>query len=164
MATTRLWLTRLRRRLLQVEGSILVMLLVITILIAVSQIVLRNFFNSGISWGDSLVRILVLWLALVGAMLASRDNHHIKIDIISRFLAPQKQILVRRITDLFTAVVCGIIAWTSLQFVIIEFEDGLFAFSKVPVWITESIIPFAFAVIAMRYLISSILGSDQQNR
>ncbi|HID48073.1 MAG TPA: TRAP transporter small permease [Chromatiales bacterium] len=163
MMTLRSWLKRLHRGLLQVEGGILVLLLIITILIAVSQILLRNLFHSGIPWGDSLVRILVLWLALVGAMLASRNHHHIKIDILSRLLDPGKRAVLRRITDLFTASVCGILAWTSLQFVLIEYEDGLMAFNQVPVWLTEAIIPFAFAVITVRYLVSALLGADRQS-
>lgn len=162
MTNLRIWLDRLHRGLLQLEGGILVLLLIITILIAVGQIVLRNFFHSGIPWGDSLVRILVLWLALVGAMLASRNHHHIKIDIISRFLDAKKRNVLRRITDTFTAIVCGIVAWTSFQFVLIEYEDGLMAFNQVPVWLTESIIPFAFAVITVRYLVSALLGTGRQ--
>lgn len=158
----RLWLKRLQHALLKLESSVLVLLLISTILIAFSQIVLRNFFSSGISWGDSLVRIMVLWLGMFGAMLASRDHHHIKIDIISRYLKERSQILLRRITDLVTATVCGIVAWYSLQFILIEYEDGLEAFTNVPVWVTEAIIPFAFFVIALRYLVSAILGTDQR--
>jgi TRAP-type C4-dicarboxylate transport system permease small subunit len=56
--------------------------------LAFAQIVLRNGFDGGIVWADSLLRIMVLWIALIGAVVASRDQRHINIDLISRFLPP----------------------------------------------------------------------------
>jgi len=70
----------------RVENGILVVLLLSMLAMAVFQIVLRNLFESGIVWGDILVRILVLWVGLAGAMVASRKGNHINIDILSRYL------------------------------------------------------------------------------
>ncbi len=70
----------------RVEDFLLFLLLAGMILLATGQIALRNFFAAGVIWGDELLRIILLWLALFGAMAASRDNKHINIDIVSRFL------------------------------------------------------------------------------
>ena len=150
-------LLRMYRFLLRFEESLLVIILLCTIIIAVAQVLLRNFLHAGIPWGDSLVRIMVLWLGLIGAMIASRNHRHIKIDIISRYLAPANQILLRRFTDIFTSTVCFIVAWYAYAFVRIEYQDGMIAFDRVPVWVTELIIPFAFFTMAVRYLISALL-------
>ena len=154
---------RLYRFFLRFEESLLVIILLCTIIFAVAQIFLRNFFHSGIPWGDSLVRILVLWLGLIGAMIASRNHRHIKIDILSRHLNPTNQIRLRRFTDIITATVCFIIAWYAFTFVKIEFKDGLIAFENVPVWITEVIIPYAFFTMAIRYLLSALLPHIAQS-
>ena len=45
----------------RVEQILNVVLLSALILFAFSQIILRNFFSTGIAWGDALVRSLVLW-------------------------------------------------------------------------------------------------------
>jgi len=140
--------TLLRR----MEDCVLVLLLLLMICMAVTQIFLRNLFDGGIFWGDVLVRILVLWIGLFGAMIASRQNRHINIDIITRYLSKQAGIVAGLITNLFTAVICLIVAWHSFQFVRMEFEDGGIAFARVPVWVCEAIIPFAFIVIGTRYL------------
>ena len=132
-------LQRMYRFLLRFEESLLVIILLGTIIIAVAQVLLRNFFHAGIPWGDSLVRIMVLWLGLIGAMIASRSHRHIKIDIISRHLNPANQIILRRFTDIITSVVCFIVAWHAYLFVSIEYQDGMIAFAKVPVWVTELI-------------------------
>jgi TRAP-type C4-dicarboxylate transport system permease small subunit len=139
----------------KIEDCILSGLLLVMIAMAVAQIFLRNFFDSGILWGDELVRVLVLWIGLIGAMIASRNNHHISIDIISRYLSEKTKEVTTFITSLFTAVICGVMSWFSLNFVILEKQDHLIAFATVPAWICESIIPISFAIISIRYLILS---------
>ena len=153
---------RLYRFLLRLEESLLVVILLSTIIFAVAQIFLRNFFHSGIPWGDSLVRILVLWLGLIGAMIASRDHRHIKIDILSRHMTPANQLWLRRFTDSITAIVCFVVAWYAFLFVRIEYQDGMRAFENVPVWLTEVIIPVGFLIMAVRFLLSAVLPHKLQ--
>ncbi|MBW1607045.1 MAG: TRAP transporter small permease subunit [Deltaproteobacteria bacterium] len=142
----------------RVEDSILVGLLLLMITMAVLQIFLRNLFDTGIVWSDVLVRILVLWVGLLGAMVASRQGNHINIDILDRFLPERAKVVVSFVVEVFTAFICAIVAYYSLQFVQMEFADGGMAFAKVPVWLCEAIIPFAFLVIAIRYVLLSIIN------
>lgn len=143
----------------KIEDGILIGLLLVMIFMAVLQIFLRNLFDSGIFWGDPLVRILVLWIGLIGAMVASRSNNHISIDLISRYLKGRIKRLTTLMTAVFTSVTCAVMAYFSLAFVIMEREDGLLAFANIPVWICESIIPFSFAVISLRYLLFSFAAA-----
>jgi len=138
-----------------VEDGILVGLLLLMIGLAVLQIVLRNVFASGIVWSDILVRILVLWVGLAGAMVASRQGNHINIDILNRYLPERAKPVAGIVVQLFTALICTVAAYFSLLFVQMEFADGGTAFGAVPAWVCESIIPFAFAVIAVRYFMLS---------
>jgi len=150
------FLERSQRIICRVEDSILVGLLLLMIVMAVLQIFLRDLFGTGIVWSDILVRILVLWVGLVGAMVASREGKHINIDIMDRFLSEPKKIAVKFIVELFTALICFIVAYYSLQFVRMEFAEGGTAFAKVPTWLCESIIPFGFMVMALRYVLLSV--------
>lgn len=128
---------------------------------AVLQIILRNFFQSGIQWSDTFLRILVLWLGLIGAMIASRQGKHINIDLLTKYLPEKLSILSNKFCQLFTAIVCGLIAYHSFLFILLEKESGETAFANVPLWLCESIIPFAFAVITFRYIL--MLFSDNQS-
>lgn len=149
---------RVQMILYRVEDSILVGLLLLMITMAVLQILLRNLFDTGIVWSDILVRILVLWVGLAGAMVASRKGNHINIDIMDRFLPERAKVIVNFVVELFTAFICAVVAYYSLQFVQMEFADGGMAFAKVPAWLCEAIIPFAFAVIAIRYILLAIIN------
>jgi len=50
------------------------------------------------------------------------------------------------------------VAYYSLQFVQSEFAYGGESFAKVPIWLCESIIPFAFMVISLRYFLLSFIN------
>lgn len=158
MRPMRIWLTRSLSLLQRLEDAVLVGLLSVMIGMAVAQILLRNLFEGGILWGDLLVRVLVLWLGLLGAMVATRQNQHIRIDIISRFLPERVQRGVDALVSLFTAAICFVAAWFGLQFVASEREFGGVAFAGVPAWLCAAIIPFALTVIALRFLILTALN------
>ena len=48
------------------------------------------------------------------------------------------------------------LAWHSLRFVQSEREYGSTAFLDVPAWILEVVLPFAFAMIAIRYTLNAL--------
>jgi len=149
---------RTQKILHRLEDGILVGLLLLVIGMAVTQIVLRNLFESGIVWGDVLVRILVLWIGLFGAMVASRKGNHICIDAVTRYLPGRVKGIINCVAALFTAVVCSVMVYYSLLFVWMEFEGGAIAFARVPTWVCEAVIPFAFAVIALRYFVLTLIS------
>ena len=66
------WLDQAERVGRWVEDVLIFVLLSALILLASTQIVLRNVFSLGYPWVDGLIRLLVLWLALLGAIAASR--------------------------------------------------------------------------------------------
>jgi TRAP-type C4-dicarboxylate transport system permease small subunit len=143
--------TEMLRFLYKVEDSLLVGLLTAMLMLAVVQILARNLFQSGLVWGDVAVRIMVLWVGLIGAMVATRQNKHITIDILSRYLPPRFSRPINAILNLFSAMVCGTAAYFSFRFVRFEYIDGAAAFGSVPLWVAESVIPLALSVMALRY-------------
>ena len=155
---------RIQLFLRRIEDSLLVALVLMIIGMAVTQIVLRNMFDTGIFWGDVMVRILVLWIGMVGAMVASRKGEHISIDILSRYLSPRYQKLVSSLVEFVTFLICSVTAYYSVKLVIGEFEYGENAFAGVPFWLCEAIIPFAFSVIALRYFLLGIHNFTRINK
>ena len=82
----------------RVEQLLLAIMLSLMILVAVLQIVLRNFFATGLSWGDPLVRYLVLWAGFTGAALATKEGKHINIDVFSRWVPGRGYTIIQIIT------------------------------------------------------------------
>ena len=151
-------LHRLKLAIEAIEDGLLVVLLVGMIGLGVAQILLRNFWQTSLSWGDPLLRIALLWLTLLGAIVATRDRNHIRIDLLSHFLPPVLRVWSQRLTDLFAALVCGLLSWQGARFVYFEWQDNSRLLTGLPAWLAEAIIPIGFGSIALRFLIRAIRG------
>jgi TRAP-type C4-dicarboxylate transport system permease small subunit len=144
-------LARLIKIVTWTENALLIFMLALMVSLAASQILLRNFFDISINGADQMLRLLVLWVAFLGAIAASREGKHIHVDAIARWLPGRIKSGVVALTDLFTFVVCLILAWQSLRFMQSARESGEMAFGTLPVWVAELILPLGFTLIALRY-------------
>ena len=133
------------------EDGLLVIILSSMILFAVYQIISRNLLGEGIVWIDPLLRTLVLWVGLSGAVVATRTDNHIRIDVFAKYFPPQILKYIQRMVYLFTISICLLIAWHAARFVYSEYEYQTIAFSGIPAWVTALIIPVSFSLIAIRY-------------
>lgn len=144
-------LTRLIGIVTWTENALLIAMLAAMVLLAAAQILFRNFFDMSIFGADQLLRLLVLWVAFLGAVAASREGKHIHVDAIARWLPGRLKSGVVAATDLFTLAVCLVLAWQALRFMQSARESGETVFGSLPVWGAASILPLAFTLIALRY-------------
>ncbi len=146
------WFERLNTKLEQLEDFLLPALFILTLVLAVLQIILRNVFSSGIVWIDPLLKVMVLWLGMFGALYATRKRRHIKIDLLNHYLKPKLKKLARQFVYFISALICLLCSYHSMSFLLLEYEDGTKAFMQVPAWLVESIIPVALFIMAARFL------------
>lgn len=152
-------LGRLERLGTALENLVLVLLLAAMMIIAVGQIALRLFFDSGFVWADELLKLMVLWIAMVASIAASRSNRHLRIDVLSHFVPERFARVPRMIVDLFAALICGLLAWHSMRFILLSLEFGDTVLVGIPSWTAHGIVPLAFALMSYRFLLSSIGAS-----
>ena len=148
--------SRLLRATALVEDALLVLILAAMVILAAIQIILRNFFDGAILWAGPMLRVGVLWVGMIGAMVATRSDNQISIDAVSRFLPKLWKARVRVVTDLFTAIVAAVVAWSAFRLVLDDRAAGVTAVAFVPLWVCEAILPVAFGVIAIRYFLFAI--------
>ncbi len=134
------------------ENALLAAVLFTMIGLAAAQVVMRSAFGGGLAWADEALRLLVLWAAMLGAIAASRDNVHLRIDLLSRFLPGAWRRLAAVLVDLFAAGVSAVLAWYSWRFVAESREFGDQVLGNFPAWSFQAILPAAFVLIAYRYL------------
>ena len=152
-----------------IETTLLVVLLGSMMVLSVTQIIMREIFNTGLVWSGELLKLMVLWLAMIAAIAACRDNRHIRIDALSHVLPKQGIRFTRVIVDLFAAAVCATIAWHSWRYLQleIEFEDTVLI--DTPAWIAHIVIPVSFAITSYRFVVGAVkkaagLGDDEPER
>ena len=138
------------------EDALLLIILISMILLAGTQIFLRNFFDFSLFWGDEMLRLMVLWITVAGGLAASRIDKHIRIAVLDRFLPDNVQIATKIIIDLFTASICALFAWHSARFVMGSYEYGDMLMKNIPAWILQIILPIGFGLMAYRHLVLAI--------
>jgi TRAP-type C4-dicarboxylate transport system permease small subunit len=127
------------------------------ILLAAGQIVLRNVWGTGFGWADEALRIMVLWVTMLGAVAASREQRHVSIDALSRYLPRWVVRWTGVVTDAFAAVVCAALAWYSYGFVAeSSAANERVLGGDVPAWAVQMILPVGFALISYRYTVACL--------
>lgn len=139
------------------EDAVMVILLGALLLMSFGQVGGRLLLNMGFQSGDAIIYHLVLWTGLWGALLATRQQEHITIDIVSRFASLRYRTLIRIITNLFSGVICSILVHASIRFIHDEMTHIDTEILHIPLWVYELIIPYAFAVMSIRFFWFSIM-------
>lgn len=146
-------------RLIAVAVNAAIVVLFLAMLgIAAAQVVLRYFFDSGIIWGDPAARTLVLWVGFLGSVLTTGDNKHFQIDVLTRFLPQRWREWFQRVSNLFAAVVCLVLAQASISF--LGFESGAKGSLNLPVEIVDVIIPAGFYLMAVQFALRMFAAVD----
>jgi TRAP-type C4-dicarboxylate transport system permease small subunit len=126
------------------------------ILLSFLQVLLRNFFDQGILWGDIFLRNLVLWVGFLGASLATREGKHINIDLFTRFLSGRWRAMAQLVTHLSAALVCIVLADAGWTFVMDEKLYQTKIFAEIPAWYFQTIIPVGFLLMAFRFFLIAL--------
>ena len=135
----------------RLEEACVAILLLAMIGLSASDIFLRLFFDSGISWAQPVVKVLVLWLALFGALLATRSNQHIAVDVLGRLLKGRSRRVAHTVATTLAALVCGVLAFHAYRFVAGTFDYDDRFLNEIPAWWIQSIMPAAFALMSLRF-------------
>jgi tripartite ATP-independent transporter DctM subunit len=124
-------------------------------LLPVIELALRLLFDTGIPGSFSYVQHLTLWVAFLGAMIAAREMHHITLAQGLGTLPPR----FKAASSAWVAAVSGAVAiglcWASVEFVRSETESLQKLGGWLPVWMVELILPIAFGVIALRFILQA---------
>jgi TRAP-type C4-dicarboxylate transport system permease small subunit len=132
------------------ENWLTALLVIFLVLFSLLQIILRNFFSTGIIWGDTLLRHLVLWVVLLGAARATAEHKHIQVNLLSKLLSVKNARILGIICDLFAMVVTAILLYASITFIGNEMDSGVTAFGDIPNWWLETAFPLVFALMVIR--------------
>ena len=152
---------KLDAKISRVETILVTVLLTLMILVAFSQIMLRNLFATGIDWGDALVRYLVVWVAFVGAAIATREGKHITIDLLSRLFTGIGTFAIQALANFVSAVICSLLTVAAVKFIWIEAQMGSSAFLNLPAWVPELIMPVVFGLMTLRFAMGMIVDIGQ---
>lgn len=145
------WLARLHHA----EDLLLAALLGALLLLSVGQIVLRVVFDAGLGWAEPVSRAGVLYLALLGALGATRSGKHIAIDALPRFLAPGPKRAAWAVSQLAAAAMSLALAWLGAGMVAMEREAPVPFVAGIPSWVPMLVVPLGFGLMGLRFLVAA---------
>jgi TRAP-type C4-dicarboxylate transport system permease small subunit len=108
-------LKRLDEAWASVEAAVAVGMLLLMLVMAFAQALLRNLTQLGVSWANTALEELgfadfilskgTLWLAFLGASLAVRGDKHIAIDIVPRLVSPKARMIMRSLVGFISCAI-----------------------------------------------------------
>jgi TRAP-type C4-dicarboxylate transport system permease small subunit len=135
---------------------LLVTFFVVMLGIAALQVLLRIILHTGIIWGDIAARHMVLWVGFFGAYMATREDKHFHIDVLTRFLHPKLKAWFGAFSDLFAIVICYFMLQASLTFVEVGMDADSMLFLQVPQRTVAMIVPLGFGLIMVQFMFRMI--------
>jgi len=132
----------------KITGWTAVILMLTLVVLAFTQVILRNFFSLGFNAFEVLMRNAVLWIAFVGASLTTLRGKHISIDILPRFTKGKLKACLEWFLAATTSLICLFLAWLGIRFLSLEIELESVIAGVIPAWIIEIIIPIGFFLLA----------------
>ena len=124
------------------ENWLIAALALALMLLAGVQIVLR-LLDHGLIWLDPLLRVLVVWVALLGAVAAARSDKHISLDVVGKLLHGKALRVARVFAFGFASVMSLVMLRAS--------------------W-AELILPIAFTLLSLRFALRAFAVPVREDR
>ncbi|MFJ7509017.1 TRAP transporter small permease [Peribacillus simplex] len=97
--------------------------LAIMVVLVFGNVVLRYFFNSGITWSEEMSRYLFIWLTFLGAIGAFKNKEHLGVDMVIKRLPNKMKKVVLVISDLMMLFVLLLILDGSWKMTLINIDS-----------------------------------------
>ena len=116
----------------KVVEALLAALMLGMVMMVFGNVVLRYGFNSGIVFSEEMSRFCLIWMIMIGAVLAQKENSHFIVDVFP-VLSPRATAMMELLTSVFVLIFSGVFVWWGIDFV----EFAWFRTSEladIPLW------------------------------
>ena len=127
------------------------------------NVVLRIFFNSGLTWSEELSRYLFVFVTYIGAISAMRVNGHMIVDMLISKVNPKVQMVLYVISQTLIAVLMGILVHGSFKMVMqnTASRTAALGISYALLYSAGLLTGTAIAIIAIKNIVHAVTHPDQ---
>lgn len=135
-----------------VEVSVLVTCVAALAILLITNVFARTFFRS-IYFAEEISMFLVMLTTFTGVSYGVRKARHIRMGAFLDAMPPKMEKVFIIIISLVSALVMGIMAWASWEYLINAMEKShMTPALRMPKWIFYIIIPIGFGLACIQYL------------
>jgi tripartite ATP-independent transporter DctM subunit len=149
MADGRGEISRGKSFLYQLEEVLCIISISLMALLPVAEAIARIFFKTGVPASSGLMAHLLLLAGLLAGMITTRNNEHLSIALVQNFSGDTVKQRLQVLTNLISAFVAAVIAWSSFSFIKIGLQGRIIGF--IPDRVFALILPIGYGVIAIRF-------------
>lgn len=111
--------------------------------------------ESGYSWAPQISLVLLLWMAFMGASMATHEGKHLAVDAIRKVVPPHRERLFNALSQGLSGAITAAFLYLAVSYVLKrlgeEPEPG-----KIPDWLKVLSIPVALGIMTIRFFGYSI--------
>lgn len=128
-------------------------LLVIGLTMIFYGVIMRYIFNNPITWVDEISKYFIIWGALIGASVALRDDHHIKVDLLFNLLPAEVKKVVSVFANLVGIVFAVFFTYFGTQLMLSKYQIGQRSMDVgVLLWVVYLIFPISGSMLTFRFI------------
>lgn len=139
------------RLLNRAEEYIAVAMLALLGLLLGAQVLMRFLLGLGYAWMEEIIRMLFIWVIFLGAIVAMRDNQHIRVEMGLMLFPSRWRPAVAWLGDLILFGFCLAVAWHGIELVASTLlMDFRLTSTRISMFWPYLILPISFGLQALR--------------
>ena len=128
-----------------INQTIAVYGMVLGVLLAFVNVVLRYVFDMSLPWAAELTNYLFIWSALFGAAYGFKQGAHISITLVIEKFSPSVMKMFLLFANLLSIIYLLLISYFGYKLILMLMDFGEINVDlQVPLWIPQLVIPIAF--------------------
>ena len=115
-------------------------LLVLEIFLLSAAVVARYVLSMPLIWSDELAELMIIWQAMLGAVVAFHKGQHLSLTVLARNVSSQKQAFLETVGLLLTVLLCVPLAFFAYAHALADFDLITPALEISPSWRTGALV------------------------
>jgi tripartite ATP-independent transporter DctM subunit len=108
-------------------------------------------FGIHVPAGADYLQQVVLWLAFLGGLVATREHRHLALSTAELFGEGRVRRAGRLLAGAVSAATVGVLTYAAVGLVLANRQEGRTLMGGVPVWLLELVMPISLALMALRF-------------
>lgn len=135
------------------------------VIYGLAQLLIRVMPN-GMVWSQPVALVLTLWVAFIGASMATYEHKHLKVEAVVRKLPVHLRNNVGAVSAWLSAAFCFGLMWVSIRYVLFNYEEyvatggqgGMLPGLSLPKYAAYLALPMSFGTMCARFIGVGVLS------